>query len=115
MDNILNKESKNFMYRILENILKDLVETTIKEIKKSHDVEKFLWDKEELSRQCCMSIAEVDKKITSDRRMKVIERRKGKGKLYWQAEQAKEVIREIMNEWDWIKISGRTCMGEKYY
>ncbi|WP_157454673.1 hypothetical protein [Carnobacterium maltaromaticum] len=100
MNDALDHDSKNFLHRIIENILKKLVDSVIEEIKRNNDAEKFLWDKEELARQCCMSVPEVEKKIVSDRRMKIIERRKGKGKLYWQAEKAKKVIPIIMDEWD---------------
>lgn len=59
----------------------------------------FVWDIKQMSKRTCMSISSLEKEFLHDPRMKLLERRKEKGKRYWFYEESKRVMREIMNEW----------------
>lgn len=59
----------------------------------------FMWDLDEMSKRTCMSKSFLEKEFLHDPRMKLLERRKEKGKRYWFYEESKRVMREIMNEW----------------
>lgn len=59
----------------------------------------FTWDIEEMSKRTCMSKSFLENEFIHDPRMKLIERRKEKGKRYWFYEQSLEVMKEIMDEW----------------
>lgn len=59
----------------------------------------FTWDIEQMSKQTCMSKSFLEKEILQDPRMKLLERRKEKGKRYWFYEESKQVLKEILNEW----------------
>lgn len=57
------------------------------------------WDLEEMSRRICMSKSFLENEFLHDPRMRVLERRKEKGKRFWFYEEYKQVIKEIMDEW----------------
>lgn len=59
----------------------------------------FTWDIDQMSKQTCMSKSFLENELLRDPRMKLLERRKEKGKRYWFYEESKQVIREIMDEW----------------
>lgn len=59
----------------------------------------FVWDLEEMSNRTCMSKSTLEIEFLRDPRMKLLERRKEKGKRYWFYEESKRVMREIMDEW----------------
>lgn len=59
----------------------------------------FTWDLDEMSKRTCMSKSFLEKEFLQDPRMKLIERRKERGKRYWFYKESLEVMREIMNEW----------------
>ncbi|WML54346.1 hypothetical protein RCG17_06785 [Neobacillus sp. PS3-12] len=59
----------------------------------------FTWDIEQMSKQTCMSKSFLENEILRDPRMKLLERRKEKGKRYWFYEESKRVMREIMDKW----------------
>jgi hypothetical protein len=59
----------------------------------------FTWDIEQMSKRTCMSKSFLENEILRDPRMKLLERRKEKGKRFWFYEESKLVIREIMDEW----------------
>jgi phage pi2 protein 07 len=59
----------------------------------------FIWDIEQMAKRTCMSKSSLENEILRDPRMKLLERRKEKGKRYWFYEESKRVIREIMDEW----------------
>ncbi|MFU0790706.1 MAG: Group-specific protein [Virgibacillus proomii] len=59
----------------------------------------FVWDIEEMSKRTCMSKSFLENEFLHDPRMKLLERRKEKGKRFWFYEQSLEVIKEIMDEW----------------
>jgi hypothetical protein len=59
----------------------------------------FTWDIEQMAKRTCMSKSFLENEILRDPRMKLLERRKEKGKRYWFYEDSKRVIREIMDEW----------------
>lgn len=59
----------------------------------------FVWDIEQMSKQTCMSKSFLENEFLHDPRMKLLERRKEKGKRFWFYEQSLEVMKEIMDEW----------------
>lgn len=59
----------------------------------------FTWDINEMVKRTCMSKSFLEQEILCDPRMKLLERRKEKGKRYWFYEESLKVIREIMDEW----------------
>lgn len=59
----------------------------------------FTWDIEEMSKRTCMSKSFLENEFLRDPRMKLLERRKEKGKRYWFYEQSLAVMQEIMDEW----------------
>lgn len=59
----------------------------------------FTWDIEQMSKRTCMSKSFLENEFLRDARMKLLERRKEKGKRYWFYEESKRVMKEIMNEW----------------
>ncbi|WP_289891453.1 hypothetical protein [Virgibacillus pantothenticus] len=61
--------------------------------------ELFLCDINELAKRTCMSKSFLENEILCDPRMRLLERRKEKGKRFWFYKESLEVIREIMNEW----------------
>ncbi|API92669.1 MULTISPECIES: hypothetical protein [unclassified Virgibacillus] len=59
----------------------------------------FVWDIEEMSKRTCMSKSFLENEFLHDPRMKLLERRKEKGKRFWFYEQSLEAMKEIMDEW----------------
>lgn len=59
----------------------------------------LLWDVEEMVKRTCMSKTFLENEFLQDPRMKLLERRKEKGKRYWLYKESIEVIQQIMNEW----------------
>lgn len=59
----------------------------------------FTWDIEQMTKRTCMSKSFLENEFLHDPRMKLLERRKEKGKRYWFYEQSLEVMKEIMNDW----------------
>lgn len=59
----------------------------------------FTWDINEMAKRTCMSKSFLENEFLDDPRMKLLERRKEKGKRYWFYEESLTVIRQIMNEW----------------
>ncbi|GGJ51312.1 hypothetical protein [Virgibacillus salexigens] len=59
----------------------------------------FVWDIEEMSKRTCMSKSFLENEFLHDPRMKLLERRKEKGKRFWFYEQSLEVMKEIMDDW----------------
>ncbi|MBF8418917.1 hypothetical protein [Heyndrickxia coagulans] len=59
----------------------------------------FTWDIDEMSKRTCMSKSFLENEFLHDPRMKVLERRKEKGKRFWFFEPSKQVMKEIMDEW----------------
>ncbi|MEH7276509.1 hypothetical protein [Neobacillus vireti] len=70
-----------------------------KKLNESINESLFTWDIEEMAKRTCMSKSFLENEILRDPRMKILERRKEKGKRYWFYEESKRVIREIMDEW----------------
>lgn len=66
--------------------------------KSLHEV-LFIWDIEQMSKRTCMSKSFLENEFLHDPRMKLLERRKEKGKRFWFYEESKQVMREIMDEW----------------
>ncbi|GIP63315.1 hypothetical protein J32TS6_18700 [Virgibacillus pantothenticus] len=59
----------------------------------------FVWDIEEMSKRTCMSKSFLENEFLHDPRMKLLERRKKKGKRFWFYEQSLEAMKQIMDEW----------------
>ncbi|MED1122423.1 hypothetical protein [Bacillus atrophaeus] len=59
----------------------------------------FVWDIETMSKRTCMSKSFLENEFLHDPRMKLIERRKEKGKRFWFYEECKQVMKDIMDEW----------------
>ena len=59
----------------------------------------FTWDINKMAELTCMSKSFLEQEILCDPRMRILERRKEKGKRFWFYEQSLEVIREIMDDW----------------
>lgn len=59
----------------------------------------FVWDIETMSKRTCMSKSFLENEFLRDPRMKLLERRKEKGKRFWFYEESKQVMKEIMDEW----------------
>lgn len=59
----------------------------------------FTWDINKMSEMTCMSKSFLEQNVLCDPRMKLLERKKEKGKRYWFYKESLEVLREIMDEW----------------
>ncbi|MFK4461597.1 hypothetical protein [Bacillus safensis] len=59
----------------------------------------FTWDIDEMSKRTCMSKRFLENEFLHDPRMKLLERRKERGKRFWFYEESKEVLKQIMDEW----------------
>lgn len=59
----------------------------------------FTWDLDQMSKRTCMSKSFLENEFLQDPRMRLLERRKEKGKRFWFYEESKQVMKEIMNEW----------------
>lgn len=77
---------------VIKNYINEKLDENIKE-------SLFTWDINEMAKRTCMSKSFLENEILHDPRMKLLERRKEKGKRYWFFEESLKVIREIMDEW----------------
>lgn len=59
----------------------------------------FTWDIEEMAKRTCMSKSFLENEFLRDPRMKLLERRKEKGKRFWFYEQSLQAMKQIMDEW----------------
>ncbi|MBO1005644.1 hypothetical protein ACFSKI_18995 [Pseudogracilibacillus auburnensis] len=59
----------------------------------------FTWDVNEMIKQTCMSKSFLEEEFLHDPRMRILERRKEKGKRYWFYKESLEVMKQIMEEW----------------
>lgn len=82
--NVNNEEIKKYINQRLEVSLNEAF---------------FTWDIDQMSKQTCMSKSFLENEFLHDPRMKLLERRKEKGKRYWFYKESKRVMREIMDEW----------------
>lgn len=78
-----------------EQVKKDILQSLENEI----DNYLLTWDLEEMSKRTCMSKSFLENEILHDPRMKLIERKKKRGKRFWFYKESIDVIKEIMNEW----------------
>ncbi len=72
--------------------LKDLVDETGRAM-------LLFWDIDEISKRTCLDKSYLTKHILFDPRMKVYERRRGKGKRIWLYEGSVQALKEIIDEW----------------
>lgn len=70
-----------------------------KKIDESIKQTMFMWDINEMAKQTCMSKSFLENEFLQDPRMKLLERRKEKGKRYWFYEESLRVMKQIMDEW----------------
>jgi hypothetical protein len=82
--NVNNEEVRNYINQKLEESFNEIL---------------FTWDIEQMSKRTCMSKSFLENEILRDPRMKLLERRKEKGKRYWFYEESMRVMKEIMDEW----------------
>ncbi|MED4052959.1 hypothetical protein P4654_02135 [Niallia taxi] len=59
----------------------------------------FTWDIDQMTKRTCMSKSYLENEFLQDPRMRLLERRKEKGKRFWFYEESKQVMRDIMDEW----------------
>lgn len=59
----------------------------------------LFWDIDEISKRTCLDKSYLTKHILMDHRMKVYERRRGKGKRIWLYEGSVQALKEIIDEW----------------
>jgi len=59
----------------------------------------FTWDINEMSKRTCMGKTFLEQEFLHDPRMKLLERRKEKGKRLWFYEPSLKAMQEIMDEW----------------
>lgn len=77
-------EIRNYIYQQLEAALEEVL---------------FTWDIEQMAKRTCMSKSFLENEFLHDPRMKLLERRKERGKRFWFYEESKEVMKQIMDEW----------------
>ncbi|MGE6626165.1 hypothetical protein CEY02_06520 [Bacillus pumilus] len=82
--NLNQTEIRSYIDQKLEDQLKDAF---------------FTWDIEQMSKRTCMSKSFLENEFLHDPRMKLLERRKERGKRFWFYEESKEVMKQIMDEW----------------
>ncbi|WP_163539193.1 hypothetical protein [Gracilibacillus sp. YIM 98692] len=78
---------------------KEVKDYIVRKLEKNFDELLFTWDLDEMVKRTCMSKSFLEKEFLQDPRMKLIERRKEKGKRFWFFSESIEVMKEIMNEW----------------
>ncbi|MEC1155507.1 hypothetical protein [Cytobacillus horneckiae] len=76
----------------IKNQINEKIEHTLNEV-------LFTWDIEQMSKRTCMSKSFLENEFLGDSRMKLLERRKEKGKRFWFYEDSKLVMKQIMDEW----------------
>ncbi|MEM5591895.1 hypothetical protein AAHH67_09485 [Niallia circulans] len=82
--NVNQSEVKSYINQKLEETLR---------------VALFTWDLDQMSKRTCMSKSFLENEFLQDPRMRLLERRKEKGKRFWFYEESKQVMKEIMDEW----------------
>lgn len=88
------------MFEVNVEITNSLISNYIKQRldEKINDI-LFTWDIDQMSKRTCMSKSFLENEFLRDPRMKLLERRKEKGKRFWFYEESKEVMKQIMDEW----------------
>jgi hypothetical protein len=82
--NVNQSEVKSYINQKLEETLREAL---------------FTWDLDQMSKRTCMSKSFLENEFLQDPRMRLLERRKEKGKRFWFYEESKQVMKEIMDEW----------------
>lgn len=103
MNDFLDASSQNFLYNIIEKILRKIFERVIDEAKQDLAERAEYLDIKQLSSRYSMSVPEVEQNFVKDKRMQMIEKRKPgtyKGKRYWPADEAIKICNNIMDHWD---------------
>lgn len=59
----------------------------------------FTWDIDQMAKRTCMSKSFLENEFLHDPRMRLLERRKHKGKRYWFYEESLKAMKSIMDEW----------------
>lgn len=59
----------------------------------------FTWDIDQMAKRTCMSKSFLENEFLHDPRMKILERRKEKGKRYWFYEESLKAMKDIMDNW----------------
>lgn len=103
MNDFLDTPSQNFLYNIVEKILRKMLERVIDEAKQELTQRAEYLGIKQLSTKYSMSVPEVEQNFVKDKRMQMIEKRKPgtrKGKRYWPAAEAVKICNDIMDHWD---------------
>jgi hypothetical protein len=82
--NVDHQEIKNHINKKVDEVLDQVL---------------FTWDLDQMAKRTCMSKSFLENEFLHDPRMKLLERRKEKGKRYWFYEKSLEAMKEIMDEW----------------
>ncbi|MER2057333.1 MAG: hypothetical protein ABTA16_00835 [Niallia sp.] len=82
--NVNQSEIRSYINQKLEEQLKEAL---------------FTWDLDQMSKRTCMSKSFLENEFLQDPRMRLLERRKEKGKRFWFYEESKQVMKQIMDEW----------------
>ncbi|MEG0259216.1 MAG: hypothetical protein RR595_11665 [Lysinibacillus sp.] len=59
----------------------------------------LFWDIEEMSKRTCLDKSYLTKHVLIDHRLKVFERRRGKGKRIWLYEGSVQALKDVIDEW----------------
>lgn len=88
------------MINIEVNVEQDEIRSYINEkLDESMRETLFTWDIVEMSKRTCMSRTFLEQEFLHDPRMRLLERRKEKGKRFWYYEDSLKAMRIIMDEW----------------
>lgn len=88
------------MINIEVNVEQDEIRRYINEkLDESMRTTLFTWDINEMSKRTCMGKTFLEQEFLHDPRMKLLERRKEKGKRLWFYEPSLKAMQEIMDEW----------------
>lgn len=82
--NVNNEEIREYINQKLETVLHESL---------------FTWDIDQMAKRTCMSKSFLENEFLHDPRMKLLERRKEKGKRFWFYEESLKVMKAIMDEW----------------
>ena len=84
----------------MSGITKEMMEERIEElISEASRTTLLFWDIDKMSELTCMEPSYLDKHVLHDHRMKVFERRRGKGKRFWIYEGSVQALKQIVDEW----------------
>ncbi|MFJ5672943.1 hypothetical protein ACIQAS_15130 [Bacillus safensis] len=88
------------MLEVTFDVDSQLLHKTIEQkLDEALDKDLFVCDIDRMSKMTCMSKRFLENEFLHDPRMKLLERRKERGKRFWFYKESKEVMKQIMEEW----------------